>query len=70
MAILIWTGAGITGLGLVGLVYCIVVAARARRAGLEGQEMTDKLRSLVAINLAALACSAIGLMMVIVGTVL
>lgn len=70
MAALVWIGAGVTVLGLAGLVYCVVTAARARKAGLEGDAMAQRLRGLVAVNLGALALSAIGLMMVVLGVLL
>ncbi|WP_371157544.1 hypothetical protein [Jannaschia sp. 2305UL9-9] len=70
MAALVWIGAGLAALGLAGLIYCIVVAARAKREGLEGAEMESRLRKLVAMNLGALAVSSIGLMMVVLGVVL
>ncbi len=70
MAALIWIGAATTVLGLVGLVACIVVAARARSAKLEGAAMEARLRRLVAFNLGALAISALGLMMVVTGVIL
>ena len=53
------------GLGL--LVYCIAAVAKARKAGLPDDELREKIRRVVAINLAALFISTIGLMMVIVG---
>ncbi|WP_179381418.1 hypothetical protein [Jannaschia marina] len=70
MAALVWIGASLTALGLAGLVWCIVVAARARASGLEGAEMEARLRRLVARNLGALAVSAIGLMCVVLGVLL
>ena len=53
------------GLGL--LIYCILTVAKARKAGLPDEELRVRLRRVVAINLAALFTSSIGLMMVIVG---
>ena len=70
MTALVWIGAGMTALGLAGLVACIVVAARARSAGLEGAAMEARLRKLVALNLGALAVSALGLMLVVAGVLL
>jgi hypothetical protein len=67
MSALIWIGAVVTVLGLAGLIYCVVTAIRARKAGLEGEEMANRLRGLVTVNLAALALSTIGLMTVILG---
>lgn len=70
MAALVWIGAALTAMGLAGLMACIVVAARARSAGLEGDEMEARLRRLVALNLGALAVSALGLMSIVAGVML
>lgn len=70
MAAMIWIGALLAGLGVLALLYCIVVAVRARRQGLEGTAMEAKLRRLVALNLGALALSGLGLMILIVGILL
>jgi hypothetical protein len=67
MEFLVWIGAGLTLLGLLGLVWCIVLAIRARRSGLSEDEMRARLQRVVALNLGALAVSALGLMAVIVG---
>ncbi|WP_281823720.1 hypothetical protein [Jannaschia rubra] len=70
MAALIWIGAAMTVAGLLALGWCIFVALRARRQGLEGAAMEARLRGLVAVNLGALALSAIGLMLVAAGVIL
>jgi hypothetical protein len=70
MDTLIWTGAGVTILGLAGLVACITMVARARAAGLTDEALKARLQRVVALNLGALLLSAVGLMMVIVGIVL
>lgn len=67
---LISMGVAITCLGLVGLIYCITKAFKARKLGLEGEELTAHLKGLVAINLASFFLSAIGLLVVVVGTLL
>jgi len=67
MEILVWIGAGLTLLGLAGLIWCIVLAARARSAGLSDEALRARLQKVVALNLGALALSALGLMAVIVG---
>lgn len=59
-----------TLLGLVGLVYCIIKAYKARKAGLQGTELADHLKNLIAINLASFLLSAIGLALVLVGILL
>ena len=70
MGWMVWSGAALTLAGLGALVYCIAVAARSRAKGLRGPAMQIRLRRLVAVNLAALALSAIGLMAVVVGVML
>lgn len=70
MEILVWIGAGLTVLGLGGLVWCIVAVMRAKRAGLDDNAIKARLRQVVAVNMGALGVSAIGLMMVITGIML
>ncbi|MER5170410.1 hypothetical protein [Thioclava sp. GXIMD2076] len=67
MEFLIWIGAFIAVLGLVGLGWCIVTVGKAKRAGLDEDAMRAKLQRIVAVNLGALFVSVIGLMMVVVG---
>lgn len=70
MDILIIAGAILSLIGLVGLIYCIVTALRARKQGLSDEEMRDRLRSLVAWNMGALFTSILGLMMIVAGILL
>lgn len=67
MQFLIWIGAGVTLIGLLGLAWCIVRAAAAKRENLSDEAMRARLARLVPINLASLLLSAIGLMIVIIG---
>lgn len=67
MEIIIWAGAMLSLLGLLGLVWCIVAVARAKRASLPDEELRAVLRTVMPRNLAALFLSVIGLMMVILG---
>ncbi len=64
---LIWTGAGVSVVGLIGLMWCILKVSRAKRANLEEAAMREVLKGIVPLNLAALFLSVIGLMMVIFG---
>ena len=64
---LIWIGAALTLLGVAGLVWCIVLAMRAKRAGLPDDQMRAALQRVVVLNMAALAVSGIGLMCVVFG---
>jgi hypothetical protein len=70
MDILVWIGAGVTVLGLAGLIWCIVKVAAARRAGLPDEALRARLQRIVALNLAALLLSALGLIMVVTGIAL
>ena len=67
---LIWAGAALTVVGLVGLGYCILRAARAKRAGLDEAAMRTELQRVVVINLAAVGVSALGLAAVVTGILL
>ncbi|WP_299628529.1 hypothetical protein [uncultured Tateyamaria sp.] len=64
---LIWGGAAISLLGLFGLMWCVVVVWRARRAKLADDEMRAVLQKVLPRNLGALFLSVIGLMLVIIG---
>lgn len=70
MAYLVPAGAIITVLGLLGLIYCIVEVARAKRADLDEEALKARLQKAVALNLGALAVSALGLMVVVLGVFL
>lgn len=70
MATLIWPGALVALLGLIGLLYCVVSVARAKRQGLDEAAMKAHLQRVVAINMGALFISAVGLMMVVIGVLL
>lgn len=67
MAGLIWAGTAVTLLGLAGLIGCILMVARARKAGLDDAALKARLQRVVAWNMGALFVSVIGLMMVVVG---
>ncbi len=70
MEFLVWIGAALSLSGVAGLVVCILIAIRARKAGLKGDRMRARLQRVVVLNTAALFVSAIGLMLVIVGILL
>lgn len=70
VAAVIWGGAILTLAGIAGLIFCVVLAMRAKREGLTGVAMEARLRRVVTLNLGALAISALGLMLVIVGVIL
>lgn len=65
--VLVWSGAGLSLIGLLGLIWCIIRVARARRAGLSDDALRAVLQKVVPLNLGALCVSMLGLMLVIVG---
>ena len=67
MQALIWAGAALTLLGVAGLVYCVLRALKARRAGLPDEALRAELQRVVLINLGALGVSFMGLMLVVLG---
>jgi len=67
MDILIWIGAGISVLGLLGLAYCIMRVLKAKRAGYDDEQLRAEVAKVVPLNLGALFLSVIGLMIVILG---
>ncbi|WP_147110991.1 hypothetical protein [Tateyamaria sp. syn59] len=64
---IIWGGAALSVLGLIGLVWCILKVWLARGAGLEDAEMRAVMARVLPLNLGALFVSVLGLMLVIVG---
>jgi len=70
MDILIWTGAFVSLLGLIGLLWCIYKVWQARKSGLTDDALRNAVRKIVPLNTGALFVSVLGLMMVIVGIML
>lgn len=67
MEILIWVGAALATLGLIGILWCVMVVLNAKRAGLDDDAMKAKLQKIIAWNMGAFLLSALGLMIVVVG---
>ncbi len=67
---MVWTGAAISMIGLVGIVYSIVAVSSARKAGLDDDALRLKLTAILPINIGSLLFSILGLMMVVFGVVL
>lgn len=70
MEMLIWGGAVLTMAGVLGLLWCIMLAMRARKSGLPDDQIKAQLQRAVILNLAALALSGLGLIVVIAGVIL
>ena len=70
MEYLLIGGIVLTLAGVALLMWCVVLAVRARRSGLPDAQMKAALQKVVALNLGALAISALGLMTVVTGLIL
>lgn len=68
--VLIWGGATVSLIGLLGLIWCILKVARAKRRNLEEEELRAEVQAVLPMNLGALFLSVVGLMMVVVGVIL
>lgn len=68
--ILVWGGAALTVAGLALLGWCIVTVARLRKSGAEQAEFQARMQRIVAVNMAALMVSALGLICVVTGIIL
>jgi len=64
---IIWGGAVISLIGLIGIVWCIIHVSRSKRANLADDEIKDVLKTVLPLNLGALLMSFLGLMIVGVG---
>lgn len=67
---IIWGGAALTLAGLLGILWCMVTVWRAKRAGLDDQALRARMRTVMAVNMGALAASVLGLMSVVLGIML
>ncbi len=70
MEIVVWIGAALSVVGLVGIIYSIIAVTKAKRAGLPDEELRARISKILPINLIALFVSMIGLMAVIIGVML
>lgn len=67
---IIWVGAALTLLGLLGLVTCIFMGVKARREAGTEEDMRVRLQKVVALNMGALMLSILGLGTVVIGVLL
>lgn len=65
--IIVWIGAGVSVLGLVGLVWSIIRVIGAKKHAKTDEDIRDAVQKALPLNLGALFLSVIGLMLVIVG---
>jgi len=65
--VLVWGGAALTVAGLILLMWCVWRVISAKRSGASDEDMRAILAKVLPMNLSALALSALGLMLVIIG---
>lgn len=70
MELLVWIGAGISVVGLAGIVWSIFAVASARKAGLDDDALRARMSRILPINIGALLLSIVGLLLVLVGVIL
>ncbi|WP_375256407.1 hypothetical protein [Yoonia sp.] len=70
MEVVVWIGAALTLLGLVGIIVSIIGVTKARRAGVSDEELRMRLSKILPFNLGALFLSMLGLMAVVIGIML
>lgn len=70
MELLVWAGGGLSLLGLLGLIWCVIKVLRAKRQATSDEELRAVLQKVLPLNLGTLGLSVIGLMLVMVGLVL
>ncbi|MFI0394810.1 hypothetical protein [Paracoccus jiaweipingae] len=68
--LMIWGGAALTTAGLMAILWCILTVARARRGALPDDQMRARMKTVIAVNMAALGASMIGLLCVVAGIML
>ena len=67
---LVWIGAAISTIGLVGIIYSIVAVTSAKKADLDDDALRARLTKILPINIGSLLFSILGLMMVVTGILL
>lgn len=67
---LVWIGAAISTIGLVGIVYSIVAVTSAKKAKMDDDALRARLQTILPINIGSLLFSILGLMMVVTGILL
>ena len=70
MEYVIWGGAGLSVIGLIGIAYSIIAVARAKKENLSDDALRKRVSAILPVNLGALFLSMIGLMAVIIGIML
>lgn len=70
MEALVWIGAAISVIGLVGIVLSILKVNTARKEDLTDEELRARIQKALPLNLGAFMLSALGLACVVLGVIL
>lgn len=70
MELLVWIGAGISLVGLLGILLSVVQVRRAKQTAKDDAELKARIQKAMPLNLGAFFVSVIGLMCVVVGVIL
>ena len=70
MVILIWGGAAVSIIGLIGLLFSMYKVALAKRNITSDEELRVSIRAAIPLNLASLFLSVLGLMSVTIGVLI
>ena len=67
MQILIWAGAGLAGLGLVGVLISLLMAYRLKTSPLSAEENAPRFRTVYMINALAMGFAFLGIAVAVLG---
>ena len=67
MSTLIWGGAAISLIGMIGLLICIRKVAKAKKTAKSEEELHHAVKQVLPLNLGSLFVSVLGLIAVVVG---
>ncbi len=70
MQYMVYGGAGMAVMGLVGIGFCVRLAGRIKRDADAGEDTKDRMQTLVALNTASLGIAFIGLAAATVGVLM
>ncbi len=70
MEFLIYVGAGISLIGIVGIILSVIQVRRAKATAKDDDELKARIQAAMPLNLGSFFVSVIGLMCVVVGVIL
>ena len=70
MELLIWVGAGLSIVGIAGIILSVIQVRAAKATAKDDEELRARIQKAMPLNLGAFFLSVIGLMCVVVGVIL